>query len=146
MPPKDIHHHGPTQARKNRPPIPDHCPPQLPIPKQLKPSSRPLNTTTRATSPNVSLLHRQLGERQTHARKDVDDNLLRNRVVYRAAKHGVSAQQASEEGVVVSLFARRRGVAQEYHAGFVDEREEAEVAGVLASRFVDEEAFGADGT
>jgi len=41
----------------------------------------------------------------------------------------------------VSLFAGRRRVSEEDHAGFVDEGEEAEVTGVLAGRFVDEQAF-----
>lgn len=93
----------------------------------------------------MSLLDRQLRQRQTDARKHIDDDLLGHRVVDRAAKDRVPAQQAREEGVVVPLLAGRGRVAQEYHAGLVDEGEEAEVARVLARCFVDEEAFAAQG-
>jgi len=41
----------------------------------------------------------------------------------------------------VSLFTGRRRVPEEDHAGFVDEGEEAEVTGMLAGRFVDEQGF-----
>ena len=41
----------------------------------------------------------------------------------------------------MSLFTGRGRVSEEDHAGFVDEGEEAEVTGVLAGRFVDEQAF-----
>jgi len=41
----------------------------------------------------------------------------------------------------VSLFTGRGRVSEEDHAGFVDEGEEAEVTGVLAGRFVDEQGF-----
>lgn len=58
-----------------------------------------------------------------------------------AAEDGVAAEETGEEGVVLALFAVGRCVSQEEHGGFVDEGEEAEVAGVLAGCFVDEEAF-----
>lgn len=61
----------------------------------------------------------------------------------RATEDGVAAKEACEEGIVVALFARGRGASEEEHGGFVDEGEEAEVAGVLARGFVDECAFGA---
>lgn len=41
----------------------------------------------------------------------------------------------------MAFFSCGRGVAQEDHRGFVDEGEEAEVAGVLAGGFVDECGF-----
>lgn len=63
-----------------------------------------------------------------------------------AAEDGVAAEETREERVVLALFAVGRGVAEEEHGGFVDEGEEAEVAGVLAGCFVDEEAFGAEAT
>ena len=49
---------------------------------------------------------------------------------------GVATEETCEEGVVVSFFPSGRGVAQEEHGGFVDEGEEAEVAGMLARGFV----------
>lgn len=44
----------------------------------------------------------------------------------------------------MSLFAGRGRVSEEDHAGFVDEGEKAEVTGVLASCFVNEQAFGSE--
>jgi sulfur relay (sulfurtransferase) complex TusBCD TusD component (DsrE family) len=93
----------------------------------------------------MPLLHRQLRERQTHTRKHVYDNLLADAIVYRAPKHRVSAQQARQERIVVSLFPVRRCVFEKQHRGLVDECEEAEVARVLARGFEDEEAFRAEG-
>lgn len=61
--------------------------------------------------------------------------------MYCAAEDCVAAQEAGEEGVVVPLFASGGGVAQEEHGGFVDEGEEAKIAGVLPCGFVDECAF-----
>lgn len=61
--------------------------------------------------------------------------------MYCAAEDGVAAEQAGEEGIVVALFTGWGGVAEEEHRGFVDEGEEAEVAGMLARGFVDEDAF-----
>ena len=61
-----------------------------------------------------------------------------------AAEDGVAAEQAREEGVVVALFARGRGVFEEEHGGLVDEGEEAQVARVLPRGFVDEPAFRAE--
>jgi hypothetical protein len=63
--------------------------------------------------------------------------------MYRAPKYRIAAQQPSEESIIMSLFARRRRVPQKQHCGFIHEREEAEVAGVLARGFVDEEGFRA---
>lgn len=62
----------------------------------------------------------------------------------RAAEHGVSSEKTGEEGVVMSLFTVRGGVAEEEHRALVDEREEAEVAGMLARGFEDEPAFRAE--
>jgi hypothetical protein len=61
--------------------------------------------------------------------------------VYCAAKDGVAAKQAREKRVKLALLARGRRVAQEKHRGFVNEGKEAEVARVLARRFVYEKAF-----
>jgi hypothetical protein len=61
--------------------------------------------------------------------------------VYRAAKHGISTQQTSDKGVVMPFFTGRRRMFEEQHGGFVHERKEAEVAGMLARGFIDEEAF-----
>lgn len=44
----------------------------------------------------------------------------------------------------MSLFTVRGGVAEEEHRALVDEREEAEVAGMLARGFEDEPAFRAE--
>jgi hypothetical protein len=52
-----------------------------------------------------------------------------------AAEDGIAAEETGEEGVVVALFSRRGGVAEDEHGGFVDEGEEAEVTSVLASGF-----------
>jgi hypothetical protein len=57
--------------------------------------------------------------------------------VYCTPEDCVAAEEAREEGVVVPFFLGGRGVPQEEHGGFVDEGEEAEIAGVLASGFVD---------
>ena len=57
--------------------------------------------------------------------------------MYCAAEDCVAAEETCQERVVVPLFLGRRGVAEEEHGGFVDEGEEAEVAGVLAGGFVD---------
>lgn len=61
--------------------------------------------------------------------------------MYCAAEDCVPAEQAGKEGVVVTLFTGGGGVAQEEHAGFVDEGEETEVASVLARGFVHERAL-----
>ena len=61
--------------------------------------------------------------------------------MYRAPEDCVAAEETGEEGVVVALFACRRGVSKEEHGGFVDEGEEAEVAGMLPCGFVDKPAF-----
>lgn len=58
-----------------------------------------------------------------------------------ATKDCVATEQASEEGIVVSLFAGGRGMAEEQHGGLVDKREETEVTSVLARGFVDQCAF-----
>ena len=90
---------------------------------------------------DLSRLHGQLGQRKTHTCSDVDDDLLRDGIVDCAAEDVVPTEEAREEGIVLALFAVGRRVPQEEHCGFVDEGEEAEVAGVLAGCFVDEEAF-----
>lgn len=89
-------------------------------------------------------LHHQFRDGQEHARGDVDDDLLRHGVVDGAREDGVAAEQPGEERVVVALFARGGGVAEEEHGGFVDEGEEAEVAGVLARGVEDEATFCAE--
>jgi len=61
--------------------------------------------------------------------------------VYCASEDCVAAEQTGEEGIVVPLFPCGRSVAEEEHGGFVDEGEEAEVAGVLSCGFVDEPAL-----
>jgi hypothetical protein len=56
--------------------------------------------------------------------------------VYGTSEDCVAAEQTGEEGIVVSFFAGGRSVPQQEHGRFVDEGEEAEIAGVLARGFV----------
>lgn len=86
-------------------------------------------------------LHGEFCQGQAHARRHVDDDLLRHRVVDCAAKHRVAAEQAREKRVELALLAIRRCVAQEQHRGFVHEGKQAQVARVLPRRLVHERAF-----
>jgi hypothetical protein len=58
-----------------------------------------------------------------------------------APEDDIAAEEAREEGVVVALFAGRRGRAEDEHGRLVNEREETEVARVLSGSFEDEEGF-----
>lgn len=86
-------------------------------------------------------LYCQLGQRQTHARKHVYDDLLRDRIVDRAPEHDVATEQAGQERIVMPFFTRGGRVAEQKHGGFVNESEEAEVTGVGASRLEDKVGF-----
>lgn len=138
MPSEHIHHHSPTQTRKDRPPIPSNLFPKVapPIAKQPIPTASSLNL------PRTLGLHQELGEGKAHASKHIYDNLLGHRVMNRTGEDDVTTEQASEEGVVVTLFPGRRRVTEEEHGGFVNQREETEVPGMLAGGFEDKPAFG----
>jgi hypothetical protein len=135
MPPKHIHDSGPTEARKNRPGILAHTIGNLSIAYELP-----------ATVARPPILNGQLGQRKHHARKDVDDNLLVDAALA-AREDGIPANQPGYEAVVPPLLASSHvRVSKEQHAGFVDERKEAEVAGVRAGRFEDELDLFAEGS
>lgn len=91
MPPEDIHHHGPTQARKNRPPVLCHCPPHVPIAKQLPASSVALCSTVYTTATDLSRLYREFGYSETHTRSNIYDDLLGHGVVDCTAEDGVAS-------------------------------------------------------
>lgn len=134
MPPKQPHHSPPTQPRKHRPRIPRHA---------LLPPLRHHHHPAHAVPAVARQLHRQLRQRQHHPREHVDDDLLIDAALAAAAEDGVAADQTGEEGVVAA-FARlgREGlVVQQEHAGFVEESEGREVAGVRARCFEDEPEF-----
>jgi hypothetical protein len=99
MPPKDIHDHRPTHTRKNRPPILHDPLPRLTLTEQSPTAAAALDLA------HALGLHRQLGQRKAYAREDVYDDLLRHGVVDCATEDDVAAEEAGEEGVVVSLFA-----------------------------------------
>lgn len=61
--------------------------------------------------------------------------------MYVSPENCVAAYETGEEGIVGSFFAGGRGAEEEEHGAFVDEGEEAEVAGVLAGCTEDEPAF-----
>ena len=58
-----------------------------------------------------------------------------------APKDGITSKETGEEGVVMTLFASGGRVPEEEHGAFIDEREEAEIARMLARGFEDEPAF-----
>lgn len=133
------HHHSPTNTRKNRPSIVTHL-----ARKRFPRHDRQRKRT--------ALPHRQLGQCQHHARKDINDNLLIDaRDLARAgtpAKNQVAAQQARDERVVgpfLGFAARGDGVGAvvfEEEAGeLVDCCEFGEVAGVGARCAEDEPEF-----
>lgn len=146
MPPEDVHDECPAQRGKCRPRVLQdklsgvlvryEAPPTADLlpPGQYRP--------VRVTSwPHTGLLHfrhdEQLRIRKTHARKDVNNNLLRDARV-RPSKHDIPAEQAGDEDVVAALAPLGVGLAEGEQGAFVDEGEEGEVAGVLAGRAQDE--------
>ena len=135
MPPEQIHHQRPTQARKHRPrPLRNRTPL---VPHQAK--------ATAARRGRVPGLDTQLGQGEDDAGEDVDDDLLVDGALDAAAEDGPAAEQAGEEGVQVRFFARGAEQPQREQAGFVGQGEEGEVAGVLARRFDDDAGFFAEG-
>jgi hypothetical protein len=135
MPPEKVHDHRPTQTCKHRPSIPNGIPLELSIPEYLP-------STGAARCPrNVLGLYGEFREGECYACENVDDDLLRDRVVNRAAEDCVAAEQAGEERVVVALFACGRGVLEYQHRGFVDEGKETQIASVLSRCFVYKVAF-----
>lgn len=134
MPPKQPHDGAPTDARKHGPRIPRHV---------LLPPVRHDHDAAHAVPAVLRLLHRQLRHRQHHPREHVDDDLLVHAALAAAPEDGVAADQPRQEGVVAAFarFGRQGLVVQEEHAGFVEEGEGREVAGVRAGRFEDEAEF-----
>ena len=131
MPPIQPHDGAPAHRRKDGPRV---------LRDALLPPLRHNHHPPHAIPPILRLLHRQLRQRQHHSGKNIDDDLLVHAALATAAEDGVAAQQAGQEGVVAA-FAGFRGevfVVQEEHAGFVEEGEGGEVAGVSASGFEDE--------
>lgn len=147
MPPKHIHDARPAQRRKRRPPIPRQLPLDM-IGKQSLPGMAVVMPMLVCMSMMMSMmsampppLHRQLRQRQHHPRKHINYNLLANRVLDIATKNDIAAQQARDKAIVAALLARGACAPQQKHRGFVDEGEEAEVAGVLARGFPHEVAL-----
>lgn len=134
MPSKQPHHSPPTQPRKHRPRIPRHA---------LLPPLGHHHHPPHAVPAVARLLHRQLRQRQHHPREHVDDDLLVHAALAAAAEDGVAADQTGQEGVVAAFarFGREGLVVQQEHAGFVEEGEGRQVAGVGARGFEDEAEF-----
>lgn len=84
IPPKDPHHHSPTQARKDGPRIALYPFPHLPA-------------WSKATF--TLFYHRNLGQRQNDACKDVDDDLLIDATLDASPKHQVAPSQTRKKGV-----------------------------------------------
>lgn len=135
MPLEQPHHTRPAQRRKHRPAI---------LPRRLSPLGPPVHDPPPAMMRRVDALgdgdarlHGQLGDGQTHAREDVDDDLLGDAAVDAAAEDGVAAEQAGEERVGRVDLAGVE-LQQRQHRGLVEEGEVGEVAGVLPRGFEDE--------
>lgn len=114
MVPEQPHHQSPTHTRKHRPRIVTDL------------VTDPLATHHRQRH-RTALPDRQPRERQHHARKDVNDNLLVDAanlaiLLRPAAKDKVPAQQARDKCVVGPFFAGLAGsvVLEEHHCGFVN--------------------------
>lgn len=135
MPPKQIHHEGPTQARKHRPgPLRN---PALLIPNQAE--------ATPARHLRVAGRDAELGEGEHDAGEDVDDDLLVDGALDAAPEDDPAADEPRDEGVEVGLRARGTQQPDREQGGFVGQGEEGEVTGVLPGRFEDDAGFFAEG-
>lgn len=106
MPPEDVHDERPTDTRKHRPPIIPHLRGEHGITNNLPTAAAATTAVVVVATLRVALgLDEQLGVGEHDAREDVDDDLLADGRVDRAAEDGVAAREARQKGVVAAFLA-----------------------------------------